>query len=282
MRTELAASLVALAAVVACGGGVKIEPAAAGKLPTLADVTPAQWSGLAQRRIFFGHQSVGQNIVEGIADILREHREIGLRVVESEGFAGAAAFYHAKVGRNGYPLEKIDALRQDVERSSPAPGDVAMVKLCYVDAQPATDAQALFDAYRSRMDSLKRERPGLTIVHFTMPLMVNESWLAVLRKKLRGQWIERDRNVVRGRYNRLLLAHYQAREPVFDIARLESMRPDGSRLLFLPGADTAYALAPEYTSDGGHLNETARRMVAEQLLVYLARLPARPSDSHGS
>jgi hypothetical protein len=67
---------------------------------------------------------------------------------------------------------------------------------------------------------------------------------------------------------------YAGRAPVFDLAVLESTRPDGSRVSYTQGADTVYTLAPEYTNDGGHLNEAAKRMVAEQLLIFLARLPA--------
>ena len=35
---------------------------------------------------------------------------------------------------------------------------------------------------------------------------------------------------------------------------------------------TYYALAPLYTNDGGHLNETGRKVVAEKLLYFLASL----------
>jgi hypothetical protein len=273
-----------LAGVAGCGGGVMQTQATGERLPSLDVVSQAQWTALAQRRIYFGHQSVGQNIVDGIADVLRAHPDIALRVVESKDFGSGPGFFHAKVGRNGYPLEKVDELLQVAERASGTDSGVAMVKLCYVDAQPNTDAQLLFDQYRQRMDRLRAMRPALTLVHFTMPLTVTESWTGILRKRLQGQWLERDRNLVRARYNRLLLAHYQGKEPVFDIARLESTRPDGSRLFFVRGADTVFTMVPEYAGDGNHLNEPTRRMVAEQLLVLLARLTptAAPSQSRGS
>ena len=108
-----------------------------------------------------------------------------------------------------------------------------------MDVRADTDAQALFDAYQRRTAALAA----------------------------------RDVNAIRNRYSTLMLAAYSGRAPVFDLATLESTRPDGSRSFFTRGADTAYTLAEEYTSDGGHLNEAARRMVAEQLLIFLARLP---------
>lgn len=272
MRAGMMPVMAAVAAAAACGGGVMQTQPTGERLPSLDLVSRSQWGALAQRRIFFGHQSVGRNIVDGMADVLRSRPELGIKVVESKDLGAAPAFYHAAVGRNGYPLEKVDELLQVAERGPAADGGVAMVKLCYVDAQPGTDAQQLFEQYRQRMDRLRAERPALTLVHFTMPLTVTESWAGILRNRLRGRWLERDRNVVRARYNRLLLAHYEGKEPVFDIARLESTRPDGSRLFFLRGADTVFTMVPEYTSDGGHLNQPARRMVAEQLLIFLARL----------
>ena len=38
------------------------------------------------------------------------------------------------------------------------------------------------------------------------------------------------------------------------------------------GLKIYYSMAPEYTTDGGHLNETGRKRVAEQLLIFLANL----------
>jgi lysophospholipase L1-like esterase len=35
---------------------------------------------------------------------------------------------------------------------------------------------------------------------------------------------------------------------------------------------TYYHLVPDYTNDGGHLNETGRKLVAEQLLLTIAAI----------
>ena len=66
---------------------------------------------------------------------------------------------------------------------------------------------------------------------------------------------------------------YRGREPVFDLATIESTRPDGRREAIRAGSRSGYALVPAYTSDNSHLNEQGRRRVAEELLVFLARLP---------
>jgi hypothetical protein len=148
-----------------------------------------------------------------------------------------------------------------------------MVKLCYVDVAADTDPQALFDSYRQRMAELSALLPRLTIVHFTMPVTTVESTRGYWKSKLLGRPTVRDRNAIRNRYNVLIRAAYAGREPVFDLAALESTHPDGSRAFFRRGADSVFTLAPEYTDDGDHLAGAARRMVAEQFLIFLARLP---------
>jgi len=70
-----------------------------------------------------------------------------------------------------------------------------------------------------------------------------------------------------------MLRHaYVGREPFFDLAKLESTFPNGSQSTFTKDGNIYAALVPDYTNDGGHLNEKGRRIVAEHLLVYLAQL----------
>lgn len=274
-----AAAVVALAVLAGCVGNVMNSEGAGQRLPSLGDVTDAQWEALARRNVFFGHQSVGNNMMEGVAAVLADNPRIRLSVVESKDLdsAQAPAIRHANVGRNFFPLEKMDEF---VQVSSRLGGGVAMVKLCFVDVEPDTDVQALFGEYQRRMSELRSRYPDLTIVHFTIPLTDPENWKGYLKKKILGRPTERDRNWVRNRYNAMLLQAYEGREPVFDIARLESTLPDGGRAYFRRGADSVYVLAEQYTTDGGHLTPAARRMVAEQFLIMLARLGA-PAPSNG-
>ena len=266
---------ITIAAAAGCGTDTGTTTMTSRALPQLSDVDSAAWARLAQRRIFFGHQSVGQNIMDGVADVLASHRGIPLRVVETKA-AGAMSlpgFYHAKIGRNEFPQEKEAEFAAIVDSAfADAPG-VAMLKFCYLDVWADTDPQALFDRYERTAAELRARHAGLTLVHVTLPLTTSESGLRYLAKKLLGRSTTRDVNAVRTRYNALLRAAYEGRAPVFDLAALESTLPDGSRSFTMRGRDTAYTLAAGYTDDGGHLNEAARRRVAEQLLVLLARLP---------
>ena len=59
---------------------------------------------------------------------------------------------------------------------------------------------------------------------------------------------------------------------LFDLATIESTRPDGTRSGFEKDGKTYYSLVPEYTYVSGHLNEAGRRVVAKRLLLFLANL----------
>jgi lysophospholipase L1-like esterase len=83
---------------------------------------------------------------------------------------------------------------------------------------------------------------------------------------------ELGRNVKRNRFNDLLRHEYSGKEPLFDLAGIESTRPDSSRSYFTREGLRIYTLASEYSSDGGHLNALGRRVAAAQLLSFLAGL----------
>ena len=242
----------------------------------LSDVTAEQWSALARKRVFFAHQSVGGNIADGIADVLKGNPSIPIRLVETTGGQPDAApgLYHAKLGRNGAPQTKSDAFSEVVNAASP---DVGVLKYCYVDVDVSSNPDELFARYVSAIDALRQRHRGLTIVHVTMPLTTIEGredrrdWL---KAKVLFRPTQEDQNkrlnVIRNRYNALMLQRYAGREPIFDLAAIESTRPDGSRAFFTAQQDTVYYMAPENTKDGGHLNEAARRKAASAFLALLA------------
>ena len=59
---------------------------------------------------------------------------------------------------------------------------------------------------------------------------------------------------------------------LFDLALIEATFPDGSGNVHQKDGQSFQALVPEYTYDGGHLNEKGRRIVAEQLIIFLSNL----------
>src|SRR5438105_13186603 len=91
----------------------------------------AELSLLATKRIYFAHQSVGANILEGVADLARS---VGapVRIVQAPRAADvpAGAFGHFFVPENGAPLEKLANF--ETALGSGAGIDIALVKFCYV------------------------------------------------------------------------------------------------------------------------------------------------------
>jgi hypothetical protein len=256
------------------GGAVRQEPV---KLASLSEVADTTWQSLGTKRIFFGHKSVGANIMNGVADVLRDEPRIGLRVADGEGaMAGSGGvFAHGSVGKNGDPALKTDDFARLVEGPLRGKVDVAFHKYCYADVTEKTDVAAVFGYYQTTMARLRAEFPGVTFVHVTIPLVRVQSGPRAALKLLLGQNPGRyGANFARERFNDLMRDAYRGKEPLFDLAAIESTRPDGSREAIQSGKRSGYALVPAYTMDNSHLNEVGRRRVAEELLVFLARLPA--------
>jgi hypothetical protein len=244
-----------------------------------ADADPKLRSDLervAQRRIYFGHQSVGSNLLDGVKQ-LAEKAGVSVRVVEAPSASGVppATFGHTPVARNGDPFQKLQSFEQAMGQQ-PAGLDIALVKFCYVDIGADTDAKALFARYHATMDDLKAKHPGTTFVHITAPLTIAQSGLKASLKNLIGRVpygvIENQR---REEYNALLRQAYQGREPIFDLARAESTAPDGSAVTVEWKGSFSPAMAPVYTDDGGHLNAAGKLRAARDLVSVLASIQAQ-------
>src|SRR5213594_3175741 len=52
-------------------------------VPMIDAISTAAWASLSSKRIFFGHQSVGDNILDGIRDIANKNSQIKLYVTET-------------------------------------------------------------------------------------------------------------------------------------------------------------------------------------------------------
>ncbi len=240
---------------------------------SLKDIPDAAWEKLSQKKIFFGHQSVGFNIIDGIRDLMKEYPQIKLNIVEtsdSKDF-NSGIFAHSRVGKNTEPDTKIADFTNYIDQGIGKDADAAALKFCYVDIMSKTDVQQVFDEYVKAVEDLKTKHPNLTIIHFTAPLTANQTSWKTWIKKIMGKkdiWEYTD-NVKRNQYNELLVAKYKGKEPIFDIAAIESTKPDGARNAYEYDGKTYYSMVPEYTGDGGHLNVQGRKQVAAQLLITL-------------
>jgi hypothetical protein len=251
----------------ACGRDTPENSTMAPAVPVAAD----QLRAVAQRRVFFGHQSVGGNVMAGIGDLATP--DSGLRVVESLDPATYArpVFGHALIGHNEQPLTKIDGFADAVTNRLQGAVDVAFFKFCYIDFKPDTDVIALFTRYREAMAQLQQRWPQISFAHVTTPLTVSPSAVKLRVKGLIGRADDgAATNVQRERFNDLLRKAYGA--TVFDLAHWESVSEAGERETFrYEGTDHA-SLIRAYSDDGAHLNPRGRRWVAGKLLGFVGQL----------
>jgi hypothetical protein len=178
------------------------------------------------------------------------------------------------VGRNRDPRGKTEAFVRAVEEGLGASLDIAFHKYCYLDVVESTDAASLFAQYRDNMARARARFPDITFVHVTVPLKAVQSGPKALLKALLGRRpSEFNNNLRRAEFNALMLREYSGREPIFDLAALESTTPSGDVEVVEANGTKAPSLVREYTDDGGHLSALARRRIAEALCVMLSRLP---------
>lgn len=225
---------------------------------------------IAGQRIYFAHQSVGANILDGVRE-LAQAEGVALRIAEQPGADAIpeGTLAHFFVPENGAPLTKLRNFEAALGEGARV--DVALLKFCYVDVDAQTDAKALFERYRGTIGRLRQKNPRTVFVHVTLPLTTEQTGPKAWVKRLMGRTpygtVE---NLRREEYNALLRKAYAGREPVFDLARLESTAPDGHAVTVSWDGVTAPAMAREYTQDGGHLNEQGRLRVARELIRVLA------------
>lgn len=234
----------------------------------------ADLDALVRRTVFFGHQSVGGNILEGVADLARQEG-VPLRIVEASSAMGAApgTWAHAAIADNGNPQLKIESFEKLFAPAQGAGPEIAFMKFCYVDFHPGTDARGLFASYQAALKNLQARNPRTTFVHVTAPLTTVQGGLKALAKRLLGRETSETQNARREQFNALMRQAYLGREPLFDLARVESTGPDGSAAAITWEGKPVPVLVSSYSDDGGHLNAAGRRQVARELVAFLASLP---------
>lgn len=249
-------------------------PAAAGANagPGLPASLAADLDLLRQKRVLFLHHSVGDNILEGLRAIETKSAAAARVTIQDVSAAaqGSAGLFEIRGGENGKPYSKIEAFEAVLSSSATGPLDLALMKLCYVDFDPSTDARALFDRYARAVETVTKARPGLRLVHATTPLTQYPTELKwrVYRMVGKPVW-EDEANLKRAKYNELIRSTF-AGAPLLDIAQLESTRPDGSREAYRLRGETFQALYPGFTEDDGHLNPAGQAVVSPAAIQVIA------------
>lgn len=228
---------------------------------------------VARKRIFFGHQSVGQNILDGVRELVACTPGTSLNIISSEDPSNISGpgLFEAKIGKNTDPESKNLSFAAILQKGFGRQVGVAFYKYCYVDVTAATDVQKMFLQYQLNVDGLKAQYPAIQFVHVTIPLTTVEPAAKAWLKSVLNRRTERETSLRRNEFNRLLRETYQE-DPIFDLAEIESTHPDGSSSFFVSDGQQVYTLYPEYATDGGHLNTLGQRRAAEALIGLLARI----------
>jgi hypothetical protein len=242
---------------------------------SVLNISRQKWLDLVNKKIFFGHMSIGCNIISGIKEFLQQHPEIKLNIDEIEKgqihTLTQPVLVHSPIGGNEDPKSKIDAFVNLMAKGMAKNVDMAFFKLCYVDIHARTDINSLFKYYKSNMEKLSSLFPETIFLHITTPLTSHQTGTKAVIKKIIGKPLRGVNNRYREAYNEMMRTEYHDRGVLFDLALVEASSQTAgfqTRANIHPNR----ALLSAYTDDGCHLNSLGSKMIAEQLLAFLISL----------
>jgi hypothetical protein len=180
---------------------------------------------------------------------------------------------HSRAGTNGDGSSKLVAFAASLTTLGRR-CDYALLKFCYVDIVDMDQAKTLHKRYREMMARIRDTHAGLRLAHCTVPLRrLPAGPYALLRRLLGNRHPEFARNRAREWFNEQLRAEH-GREPLFDLAAIESTLANGKRCTQFLDRYRTPGLIPEYSSDGGHLNNAGRSIAATAFLDFYNSLPS--------
>lgn len=240
------------------------------------EAAPADLRQVTGVRVFFGHQSVGANVLGGVAPVYAAAGEPAPRLVETRLPVDAPAFVaHAKVGRNRDPIAKLADFAEILDGPLGDELDVALVKFCYADVTADTDVPGLYEAYQAALEALQRRRPGIRFIRATVPLTTDRGWKAKTKALLgRDDQQGPADNLARQRYNAMVRDRYAADGRLFDIAEVEATVAQQPMTRRLRGQQYQ-VLNRALSSDAGHLNDLGSALAATELIRIVAADAAR-------
>lgn len=237
------------------------------------NISDLDWNKLTSKKIYFGHQSVGYNMVDGMEMILKENPNIKLNIKKGNNINlfDKPVFAHDNNGTNRDPKSKIDAFYNLMEQGLGDQVDIAGFKFCYVDFNERPNYLEVFNHYKKRINEISIKYPEVKIIHFTVPIMSLRSGPKALIKNIfRKNPRIRDNNVI-NEFNELLRKEYKD-QLIFDLEYFESTYPDGTREFQESNGKIVYNMIPAYTYDGGHLSNKGKITVSSQFFIFLTQL----------
>nr|WP_325499542.1 hypothetical protein [Mycobacterium sp.] len=261
--------VLALALVMADRWGKEKSMSIQGKVASA--ITTADLTAVARTRVFFGHFSVGMDVLNAVPGVYADHG-VSAPPIEQGGTQpgpNGGFIAHKFIGQDGKPqLEDFDrTMRGGMGRQV----DVALMKFCSVDITTSTDVDALFARYRDTMAALERDFPNVTFIHVTVPLTTEPSFISKLKGLVGGgDRFGQAENLAREQLNALIRREYAGRH-LFDLAAIESTKPDGTRVSVRYDNQRYFALYDGYASGVGHLNAVGSKIAATAFLDAIAQ-----------
>ncbi|QBX54626.1 hypothetical protein EXE58_03505 [Nocardioides seonyuensis] len=267
-----AIAMLGLGVALAVGAVVWERPAEGAPFRT-PEATDADLERVAASKVFFGHKSVGFNILDALPSVYESEGAAAPTVVESTEPPSAPALVHTEIGENGDPLGKIANFDRIMREGMADAVDVAVLKLCYVDLRSGeVDVDEVFTAYRDTLAALSRDYPDTAFVAVTSPLTQERGPRAKLNAAIgRADRYGPEHNALRERFNTLVRAEYTEPGALFDLAAVQSTDASGERVAYSRDGMTYYSMDDDYAKDPGHLNSSGGAVAASALVAVLAQ-----------
>jgi hypothetical protein len=259
-------------------------------------LTAALFDLAATRRLFFGHQSIGAQVITGINELADDLGRPDIPVVDVDvtGIpATGGVVAHAYVGINGDGFTKTRGDHPHEPGATASWGerirdglsseiDTAVLKFCYADLRPGSvhwvgDTQVgytpaeLFAEYKAAIDALVTDFPSIAFIYATEPVV----YIYDEDDEGPGGTGGNHANDLRYAFNQLVRAEYGHTGRLWDIALAQSTDPAGSRYFNANGSE--YLFLDYASADLEHISGVdgiGRKAAATPLVLIMADIAA--------
>lgn len=238
----------------------------------IPEATADDATAVGQGRVFFAHQSVGQNLIDALPEVTSR---LGVAEIPVTGIDEAdRGIAEVAIGVNGDPLGKLEEFASLLRGGLAHRVDIAVLKFCFMDFEPpAPPAEEVFEAYRATMGELETEFPDVTFVYTTVPLVTDRT-IGDRVQNLLGRSTHRlpTHNVAREEFNSRIRAEYAGTGRLFDIASFVAADAGGTVTYRESGGREYAAMDGRLAADPGHLNPDGAAFIGSAFVAFLAGL----------
>ena len=253
-------------------------------------LTAALFDLAMTRRLFFGHQSVGAQVLTGIGELASDLGrpdpvEVHLPADPIPPTGGMVSDAYVGLNGDGFTktrgdhtvgeptaepsfAQRIVELQDDI--------DTAVLKFCYADLRPGSTHYAigpytptmLFNEYKTTFAGLEAAFPHITFIYATETIVNVDD-----EDSINGA------NALRMQFNQLIRAEYGDTGRLWDIALAESTDPDGDR--YIDGDGSEYLYIGYASGDLEHISGVdgiGRKAAATPLVLILADIATAESE----